>query len=146
MAEERIYDSPTGWVARHIEDYVRTDGARGHRWHGADTLLLVTRGRKSGKLRRSALIYGQSGEHFVVVASRGGAAHHPQWYLNLSEDPEVSIQVGAQTFPARARTTEGTERESLWEMMARIWPAYDSYQARTDRQIPVVVLTPAKSL
>ena len=72
MAEEKVYDSPKNWVRRHISDYVRTGGAKGHRWHGVDTLLLTTRGRRTGKLRRTALIYGRDGERYLVVASTGG--------------------------------------------------------------------------
>jgi deazaflavin-dependent oxidoreductase (nitroreductase family) len=109
--EEEVFDSPAGWVARHISDYVRTDGQRGHRWHGVDTLLLTTRGRRSGKLRRTALIYGRDGDRYIVVASRGGAEHHPSWYLNLVEHPDVTIQVGPEAFAARAaRRTRGRSR------------------------------------
>lgn len=76
--EDQIYDSPAGWVAKHIREYVESEGRQGHRWNGVTTLLLTTRGRRTGKLRRTALIYGQDGDAYVVVASRGGAPHHPQ--------------------------------------------------------------------
>src|SRR5690606_23006715 len=99
--QEEIYDSPTGWVAQHIRDYVETDGRKGHKWRGVDTLLLTTRGRKSGKLRRTALIYGKDGDNYIVVASRGGHPSHPAWYLNLVANPEVMVQVGADKFKAR---------------------------------------------
>ena len=138
--EEKVFDSPTRWVARHIGDYVRTDGEKGHRWHGVDTLLLTTRGRRSGKLRRTALIYGRDSDRYIVVASRGGANHHPSWYLNLVEHPEVTIQVGPETFAARARTANAKEKPGLWRMMSSIWPDYDDYQAKTDRDIPVVII------
>ncbi|MBA2338236.1 MAG: nitroreductase family deazaflavin-dependent oxidoreductase [Acidimicrobiia bacterium] len=140
---EHIHDSPTGWVAKHIRDYVESGGVKGHRWHGVDTLLLTTRGRRTGKLRRSALIYGRHGDAYVVVASKGGGARHPEWYLNLTADPKVSVQVGAERFAATARTASGEERTALWQQMASIWPAYDDYQRRTHRQIPVVVLDAA---
>lgn len=140
--EEKIYDSPTGWVARHIDEYVATDGRKGQRWKGTDTLLLTTRGRKTGKLRRSALIFGREGDGYVIVASKGGAPKHPAWYLNLSDDPDVVLQVGPDVFPARARTATGSERERLWTKMAEIWPDYDKYQKKTEREIPVVVLEP----
>ena len=140
--DEKIYDSPTGWVANHIDDYVATDGRKGHRWKGTDTLLLTTRGRKTRKLRRSALIYGKVGDDFVVVASKGGAPAHPAWYLNLSDEPEVLLQVGPEVFPGRARTVTGPERDRLWEQMTEIWPDYDSYQKKTDREIPIVVIEP----
>jgi deazaflavin-dependent oxidoreductase (nitroreductase family) len=102
-AQEEITDSPTGWVAQHIQEYVETDGQAGHTWNGVPTLLLTTRGRKSGALRRTALIYGRDGDRYLVVASKGGAPDHPLWYLNLLADPEVSVQVGAEKFTARAR-------------------------------------------
>lgn len=140
--DEKIYDSPTGWVASHIDEYVATDGRKGHRWKGTDTLLLTTRGRKTRKLRRSALIYGKDGDDFVVVASKGGAPAHPAWYLNLSEEPEVVLQVGPEVFAGRARTVTGPERDRLWEQMTGIWPDYDNYQKKTDREIPVVVIEP----
>jgi deazaflavin-dependent oxidoreductase (nitroreductase family) len=104
------------------------------------TLVLTTTGRKSGQPRRSAMIYGQDGDSLVVIASLGGAPAHPNWYLNLVAEPHVDVQVGAERFPARARTAEGDERARLWSVMARIWPNYDVYQTRTERRIPVVVL------
>jgi deazaflavin-dependent oxidoreductase (nitroreductase family) len=139
MADE-IYDSPTGWVNEHIRSYVETDGRSGHEWRGVPTLLLTTIGRKSGKRRRTALIYGQDGDHYVVVASRGGHKEHPAWYLNLAENPEVEVQVNADKFSARAHTATAEEKARLWPLMAAIWPAYDDYQTKTDREIPMIVL------
>ncbi|MET0697199.1 MAG: nitroreductase family deazaflavin-dependent oxidoreductase [Acidimicrobiia bacterium] len=137
---EEVHDSPTGWVNQHIKSYVESDGRQGHRWHGAETLLLTTRGRKTGKLRRSALIYGPDGDSYVIVASKGGSKTHPAWYLNLVADPDVEVQIEAETFAARASTARGPRRERLWTMMAEIWPDYEKYQRRTERQIPVVIL------
>lgn len=138
--EEEVFDSPTGWVARHVRSYVETDGRKGHRWSGVKTLLLTTRGRRSGKLRRTALIYGEDGDRYLVVASKGGAKKHPSWYVNLVEHPEVQLQVGGERFPAQARTASPEEKPRLWRLMTSIWPEYDRYQARTDREIPVVIL------
>ncbi|MBA3728830.1 MAG: nitroreductase family deazaflavin-dependent oxidoreductase [Actinobacteria bacterium] len=140
--QEEVFESPTGWVARHVRRYVETDGRSGHRWGGAHTLLLTTRGRKSGKLRRTALIYGRDGDRYLVVASKGGAEKHPSWYLNLTENPDVQVQVGADRFAARALTAAADEKLRLWRLMASIWPEYDRYQAKTKRDIPVVVLEP----
>jgi deazaflavin-dependent oxidoreductase (nitroreductase family) len=139
-AEEEVLDSPTRWVARHVRRYVETDGRSGHRWNGRNTLLLTTRGRRSGRLRRTALIYGRDGDRYVVVASNGGARNHPHWYLNLTAQPEVQVQVQAERFAARARTADAQERPRLWRMMAEIWPDYERYQKRTGREIPVVIL------
>ena len=139
-SEEEVLDSPTRWVARHVRRYLETDGRSGHRWNGRNTLLLTTRGRRSGKLRRTALIYGRDGDNYVVVASNGGARNHPFWYLNLTAEPEVRVQVGPERFAARARTAGAEERPRLWRLMAEIWPDYERYQKRTGREIPVVVL------
>ena len=138
--EERVFDSPEGWVRKHIRDYVESDGRKGHRWNGVDTLLLTTRGRRTGKLRRTALIYRRDADRLVIVASTGGGKHHPAWYLNLVADPDVRVQVGPDTFAARATTATSRERARLWKDMASIWPDYDRYQAKTDREIPVVIL------
>lgn len=139
-AEPEVIDSPTEWVADHIKRYVDTDGAEGHEWRGVPTLLLTTKGRKSGLLRRSALIYGRDGDSLLLVASVGGAPKHPQWYLNLTSDPTVQVQVGADKFTATARTADADEQARLWPVMTAIWPSYDDYQARTERHIPIVIL------
>jgi deazaflavin-dependent oxidoreductase (nitroreductase family) len=141
MAE--VTDSPVDWVADHTRRYLETGGEEGHEWRpGVPTLLLTTTGRKSGVKRRTALIYGRDNADYVIVASKGGTPEHPAWYLNLDADPEVEIQVLDSVLPATARTVTGEERERLWALMRQIWPAYDEYQTKTDREIPVVVLTP----
>ena len=128
------------WIADHLRRYRETDGADGHIWRGVPTLLLTTTGRKSGKPQQLPLIYGRDGARYVIVASKGGAPDHPGWYQNLVARPAVELQVAADKFRARARTAEGAERERLWKTMTKIWPAYDEYQAKTKREIPVVVL------
>lgn len=138
--KEEIFDSPRGWVRTHVREYVETDGRKGHRWKGVNTLLLTTRGRKSGKLRRTALIYGRDGDRYLVVASRGGAKAHPAWYLNLVEDHEVQVQVGDQRFRARAVPASKRQQPRLWRSMVSTWPEYERYQAKTTRDIPVVIL------
>ena len=124
----------------HVRRYRETGGREGYEWNGVKTLILTTRGRHSGLERSKALILGEDGDRYVVVASKGGAPRHPAWYLNLASDPNVQVQVKDDVFAARARTAEGEERERLWKLMAGIWPAYDEYQRKTDRTIPVVVL------
>jgi deazaflavin-dependent oxidoreductase (nitroreductase family) len=127
--------------AEHVRRYLETDGEVVYRWrNGAPILILTTTGRRSGEQRLKPLIFTEDDGRYVVVASRGGAPRHPDWYLNLSADPDVQVQVKADRFPARARTAEGDERERLWRRMAEIWPAYDDYQRKTERTIPVVVL------
>jgi deazaflavin-dependent oxidoreductase (nitroreductase family) len=144
--KEPVLDSPRGWVRNHIREYVATDGKKGQRWRGLPTLLLTTRGRKTGKLRRTALIYGQDGERYLLVASNGGAPDHPSWYLNLAANPEVELQVGADIFPARARTASPEEKPGLWRAMVKIFPTYSTYQssaAKAGRDIPLVIVEPA---
>ena len=128
------------WIAEHLRKYLATNGADGHLWNGVPTLLLTTTGRKTGAALTLPLIYGKDGERCVIVASRGGAPDHPGWYKNLVAQPAVRVQVAADKFAARARTATGDERKRLWQAMTKIWPAYDEYQGKTSRQIPVVVL------
>jgi deazaflavin-dependent oxidoreductase (nitroreductase family) len=125
----------------HVKRYRETGGEVGHDWkRGSKTLLLTTKGRKSGKQSTTPLIYENDGDRYVIVASKGGADEHPGWYLNLEKEPAVEIQVKDEVIPARAHTAEGEERERLWNLAAQQWPDYNSYQQNTDRQIPVVVL------
>jgi deazaflavin-dependent oxidoreductase (nitroreductase family) len=129
----------------HVRRYRETGGEEGYQWNGVKTLILTTTGRRSGAERSKALIFGEDGGRYLVVASKGGAPRHPDWYLNLTDDPEVEVQVKDDRFRARARIAEGAERERLWKLMAEIWPAYDQYQLETDRLIPVVILERAES-
>ncbi len=133
-------DSPSNWVAEHTQRYAETNGEDGHLWRGAPTLLLTVKGRRTGQWRRTALIYGQDGDRYLLVASRGGADEHPQWYLNLDADSEVQVQVLGDKFEARARTASPDEKRQLWPIMAAVWPAYDEYQAKTSRDIPLIIL------
>ena len=138
MAEREVPD----WVKEHIDRYLESNGEDGHIWNGVPTLLLTTTGRRTGKARTTPLIYGkvEGEETYVIVASRGGATHHPSLYLNLVETPSVTLRVGAEVFDATAHTASLEEKPPLWNMMAEIWPQYDDYQAKTERVIPVVVL------
>ena len=141
-SNEEVFDSPKGWVRDHIRGYVESNGKNGHLWRGVHTLLLTTHGRKTGKLHRTALIYGQDGKNFLIVASNGGAPKHPNWYQNLVLDPKVEIQVGADKYTANARTASKEEKPRLWKLMAEIFPNYLDYQAKTTREIPVVIIEP----
>ena len=141
-SKEQVFDSPTGWVKSHIQGYLESDGKQGHLWRGFPTLLLTTRGRKSGKLRRTALIYGQDGKNYLIVASNGGAPKHPQWYLNLVANPQVEMQVEAVKILARARTATPQEKPRLWKIVSELYPPYNEYQARAGREIPLVILEP----
>jgi deazaflavin-dependent oxidoreductase (nitroreductase family) len=124
----------------HVKRYVETDGAEGHDWQGTSTLILTTTGQKSGEPRSTPLIYGRDGDAFLVVGSKGGAPADPAWYRNLVAHPDVTVQVYGDRFAARARPATAEEKPRLWKTMTAAWPAYDDYQKKTDREIPVVVL------
>jgi deazaflavin-dependent oxidoreductase (nitroreductase family) len=126
----------------HVHAYLDSKGEVGHVWNGVPTLVLTTVGRRSGKRRRHAMIYGQHDGCYVVIASQGGAPTHPNWYINLCADPHVHLHVGHEDFDAVARTAEGDERAVLWTLMTELWPSFDIYQQRTARRIPVVALDP----
>jgi len=126
----------------HVKVYRETNGEQGYLWNGAPILLLTTTGRKSGEARTSALIFGRDGDDLLLVASQGGAPTHPNWYHNLNANPDVEVQVQGDVFRATARTANDDEKARLWSIMTDVWPNYDAYQERTDRAIPVVVLTP----
>jgi deazaflavin-dependent oxidoreductase (nitroreductase family) len=124
----------------HVRVYRETKGETGYLWNGATILLLTTKGRKSGEPRTIAIIYRQVGDGQVIIASKGGSPVHPAWYLNLLDDPNAEVQIKGETFKARARTAQSPEREELWAKAIEQWPAFDTYQSRTERKIPVVVL------
>jgi deazaflavin-dependent oxidoreductase (nitroreductase family) len=133
-------DSQWDWVAEQTRAYLASGGADGHENDGVRTLVLVTTGRRTGTPRRTCLIYGTSGDEYVDVASKGGAEHHPAWFMNLEADPRVGVQVGARRFTARARVASPAERASLWAEMVKIFPLYAEYAQKTTREIPVVLL------
>jgi deazaflavin-dependent oxidoreductase (nitroreductase family) len=143
LMTETPIDPATRWVADHVRLYAQSNGTHGHIWRpGVPTLLLTTRGKKTGQARRTALIYATDGDSYVVVASYGGSPTHPDWYLNLEADPEVVVQVGARRFRARAARDTPQNRPRLWGLMTAVWPDYDGYAHKTTREIPLVVLTP----
>jgi deazaflavin-dependent oxidoreductase (nitroreductase family) len=126
----------------HIRRYEETSGEVGHEWNGATCLILTVIGRKTDQPSKRALIYAKDGSDYLVVASVGGGPKHPAWYLNLTANPEVTVQVKGDVFKARARTATDEERPRLWELVNQRWPNYAVYETRTTRKIPVVVLEP----
>jgi deazaflavin-dependent oxidoreductase (nitroreductase family) len=125
----------------HVRVYRETAGEHGYDWRGTTILLLTTTGRRSGEERTTPLIHRTDDGRWVVVASKGGTPENPAWYENLVANPEVTIQVKGEEIPVTAASAEGEERDRLWSLMAEVWPGYDDYQAKTERQIPIVVLT-----
>ncbi|MET8040681.1 nitroreductase family deazaflavin-dependent oxidoreductase [Micromonospora sp. NPDC005215] len=134
-----VHDSPNAWVAEHIRRFEETGGRPRP---GVNDLLLTTRGRKTGELRRTALVYARDGDRFVLAASNRGADHHPAWYLNLLADPYVTVQVGTETFSAYARPATAGERPRLWRLLVSAMSEYAAYQQRITREIPVILLEP----
>ncbi|HMJ10220.1 MAG TPA: nitroreductase family deazaflavin-dependent oxidoreductase [Polyangiaceae bacterium] len=128
----------------HVRQYEATAGKVGHDWNDAQVLILHTTGRKSGMTRKLPLIYGRSGDDYLIVASKGGAPAHPAWYLNLVANPEVTIQVWGDLMRVTARTASAEEKAQLWPTMTAQWPDYDKYQRQTERDIPLVILTPQR--
>jgi deazaflavin-dependent oxidoreductase (nitroreductase family) len=122
----------------------RLSGGRigGRFLRGAPILLLTTTGRKSGQPRTAPLLYLEDGENLVLVASKGGMSHHPVWFLNLEANSDVEVEIGATRRKMRARRASGEEKAALWSRLVEMYRDYDDYQARTDRDIPVVILAP----
>lgn len=137
------------WIGDHLKTYRDSGGREGHlfdaRFAGGGaavpTLLLTTRGRHSGALHTMPLIYGEVGREYVIIGSKGGALTQPAWYHNLCAEPRVELQVATDIFAATARTATGAERAQLWQHMVALYPPFADYQAKTTREIPVVVLS-----
>ncbi|MEM7140898.1 MAG: nitroreductase family deazaflavin-dependent oxidoreductase [Actinomycetota bacterium] len=134
--------SPYEWVADHVEAYERTGGVEGGEFNGVPCVILTTTGRKSGKQRKTPLVRVPHDDGYLVVASMGGQPKHPVWYLNLLDDPQVSLQDRAERKDYTARVTEGDEHAELWQVAVAVYPDYADYQERCERQIPVVRLEP----
>ena len=138
------------WINQHIELYL-SDPEAAHQWDSSSlggpgvlpTLLLITRGRKTGEQKLLPLIYKKVGDAYVIIASKGGAPSHPAWYLNLQAEPECDIKVGTLDLAVVARDATSGERQDLWDQLAEVYPPYRAYQKTAgDRVIPVVVLEP----
>jgi deazaflavin-dependent oxidoreductase (nitroreductase family) len=121
----------------HVRSYRETNGEVGYLWNG-----VTTTGRRSGLARTTPLIFSRDGDDYLVVASMGGAPQHPNWYVNLTANPEAEIQVLDANVPVVARTASEEEKPRVWSIVSAQWPNYDVYQSRTTRVIPVVVLSP----
>ena len=125
----------------HVERYEATDGEEGYEWQNGTTILLLhTIGRKSGKEYTHPLIYRDWEDAYLIVASKGGAPEAPDWFRNLEKNPTVTVQIKADTFTAQARTATAEERPDMWQHMVEVWPDYEDYAKKTDREIPIVVL------
>jgi deazaflavin-dependent oxidoreductase (nitroreductase family) len=153
MADAKLAPNLPDWMVEHANRYLSSGGSEGHIYRMTQpgrpeitvpSLLLTTSGRKSGEKFIFPLFYGQTGDRYFVVASKGGAPAHPGWYRNILANPEVEVQVGTKKLKAHARTATGAERARLWEEALHFWPPYADYQQKTEREIPVVVLDPVR--
>ncbi len=153
MADAKLAPNLPDWMVEHANRYLSSGGTEGHIYRmtqpgrpeiSVPSLLLTTSGRKSGEKFIFPLFYGNTGEGYFVVASKGGAPTHPGWYRNILANPEVEVQVGTAKIKACARTATGEERARLWEEALKFWPPYADYQRKTEREIPVVVLDPVR--
>ena len=144
MALEGTY-APSPWapIAEQVKLYEDSKGTEGTELEGQPCIILWTKGRHSGDVRKTPLIRVNDGDRYAVIASLGGAPKHPVWYLNMVADPKVSLQDGPELRDYTARVVEGDERDEWWAKATDVWPKYNDYQANTDRRIPVVVLDPA---
>jgi len=142
------------WKTEHLEMYLSSGGVKGHVMditavggHAFTTHCMIRyKGRKSGKTIITPLIYGDMGGEIVVCASKGGADHHPAWYLNVIEMDEIEVQVATQAWKATWREPTGQERDKVWDFMVGVFPSYADYQASTDREIPLIMLKPGAAV
>ena len=153
MPEAKLAPNLPDWMVEHTNRYLSSGGTEGHLYEMTQpgrpqitvpSLLLTTTGRKSGEKFIFPLFYGETGNGYIIVASKGGAPEHPGWYKNILGNPEVEVQVGTKKLKARARTASGAERAKLWDEAVKFWPPYADYQKKTEREIPVVVLDPVR--
>jgi deazaflavin-dependent oxidoreductase (nitroreductase family) len=146
MAIEGDYEPSTwDWVAKQIDRYESSGGTAGVTIQGVPCVVMTVRGRRTGKVRKAAVMRVEHEGTYAAVASKGGDDHHPGWYLNLLADPDVTLQDGPDVHEMRAREVDGEEKATWWARATSVWPSYDDYQQKTDRPIPVVLLEPRGS-
>jgi deazaflavin-dependent oxidoreductase (nitroreductase family) len=136
--------STSDWARENAEKYMESGGTDGTELQGKPVILLTSIGAKTGKLRKTPLMRVEHNGEYAVVASLGGAPKHPVWYHNIKANPRVELQDGTATGDYEAREVVGDEKAQWWERAVAAWPDYANYQKKTDRQIPVFVLTPVK--
>ena len=152
MIDAKVPAGLPQWMTDHIDTYLKSGGKEGHMYTltvpgrpagTVPSLLLVTKGRKSGDKYLFPLFYGETGSSYFVIASKGGAPDHPGWFKNMQVHPDVEIQVGTRTMTAKARVATGEERAKLWKQAVAFFSPYEEYQKKAgEREIPVVVLDP----
>lgn len=136
--------STSDWAREQAEIYMASGGTRGAELKGKPVVLLTTVGARTGKLRKTPLMRVEHGGHYAVVASLGGAPKNPVWYHNIKAHPHVELQDGTANGDYEAREVFGEEKATWWQRALEVWPDYADYQRKTDRDIPVFVLTPIR--
>ena len=136
--------SPIAYVSEQVSLYESTGGEQGWAMEGQPCVILTTKGRRSGNLRKTPLMRVALRDQYVVVASMGGSPKHPEWYLNLVDEPRVMLQDGPEIQDYIAHTATKQEKTEWWPHAIAVWPAYEAYQAKTNRDIPFVILDPVK--
>jgi deazaflavin-dependent oxidoreductase (nitroreductase family) len=134
--------STSDWSRENAETYMKSGGTDGTELKGKPVILLTTVGAKTGKIRKTPLMRVENNGEYAVVASLGGAPKHPVWYWNIKKNPRVELQDGQVTKDYEAREVTGDDKAVWWERAVEAWPDYAEYQKKTDREIPVFVLTP----
>ncbi len=143
MALQGTYEpSPNDYVAKQVEEFESSDGNQGNTMRGVPVIILWTLGRKTKTVRKTPLMRVRDGDQYAVVASQGGAPEHPVWYHNLVADPHVSLQDGGELHDYTSRTATAEEKAHWWPKATAVWPDYDAYQQKTERDIPLVILEP----
>jgi deazaflavin-dependent oxidoreductase (nitroreductase family) len=133
--------STSGWARKQAEQFEASAGAKSNTIQGRPIVLVTNVGTKSGKLHKTPLMRVEHDGEYLIVASKGGSHEHPRWYYNVRAHPHVELQDGAEKHDYVARELEGAERETWWARAVEAYPPYAEYQTRTDRLIPVFLLT-----
>jgi deazaflavin-dependent oxidoreductase (nitroreductase family) len=142
-AADRMWPFLDKLMRAHVAAYRATNGRVGQHIRGLPAMLLLDHiGAKTGKRRTAALVYLEDGPNLAIIASKGGYPAHPAWFHNLMAHPDVTVQVGPERRKVRARVADAQERARLWPKAVEAWPGYRTYQERTGREIPVVILEP----
>jgi deazaflavin-dependent oxidoreductase (nitroreductase family) len=134
--------STSDWARENAEKYMESGGTEGTELQGKPVILLTTVGAKTGRIRKTPLMRVENNGEYAIVASLGGAPKHPVWYHNVKANPRVELQDGTTSGEYEAREVFGDEKSTWWERAVEAWPDYANYQKKTDRQIPVFVLSP----
>ena len=142
MTTDQYAPSPEGWVRDQVHEFETSDGERGNTLRGVPIVVMTMKGARTGKTRKVPVMRVEHEGEYAVVASKGGAPEHPRWYHNLQANSEVQLQDGASRTQMTVRELEGDERAVWWERSVAVWPDYAGYQRKTDRQIPVFLLSP----